>query len=886
MAGDRREPNEPMWRRYGRFLRSDIAADVDEEIAFHLEMRSREYEQRGLAPEAAFDAARERFGDVGRVAGWLRQHDVQRERARRLGEIMSGIRHNLRTGMRALVRQPTFTAATVLTLALGIGATTAMFSVVYGVLLRPLPFGEPDRLVRVWTAWKTSGGRGAVSAANARDWRAQNHVFEDVALVKSNESFNFTVDGEPERLLGARVWASVFPILRAKPLLGRAFTEEANEIGHENVVVLSHQLWVRRFGADPSIVGKTVPLNGVPTTVIGVMKPGFRYPNRDCELWAPLTIPAEEYNHRSWGSYSAVARLKPGIMLEHARADLDVVSANLARQYAANKEMGVGITPLLEDMVGRLEQPLFVLLGAVAALLLIGCANVTNLLLARGLSRRRELAVRTTLGATRGRLVEQSITELVPLLALGTALGLLTAGGALRALVPLLPADLPRTESIAINLPVLGFATAIVIVIALLVGVWPAVDAARSGVSPGLGELSRGSTGAPRRARVRDALVVAQIAVTLLLLVGATVLLRSFLAVRAVTPGFNPDNAVSVSLAIPESKYPSERQVNQFYTAVLDRVQTLPGVVAAGYVNRLPLGGGNQTAGLQVEDAAPHARWPNVQTRTVSPGYFRAIGIPIMEGRSFTPHDGTDALRVSIIDERLARRLWPNASPIGRRVREGGDEWSTIVGVVGHIKHLGLDDDSDPQVYWNYPQRTQDRLALVVRTRSEPATLTPLIAAAVREVDPEQPIYDARTLEAVLDRSLGQRWLQTVLLAIFAGVALLLASVGAYGVIAYGVGQRTREFGIRIALGAGRRRVVAMVLRRGVTLFVLGALAGLAVAAATVRVLSSLVYAVAPNDTLSFVLATVVLFVVSVAACCVPALRASRVEPSIALRSE
>jgi len=789
-------------------------------------------------------------------------------------------------GVRALITQPTFTAAAVLTLALGIGATTAMFSVVYGVLLRPLPFGEPDRLVRLWTAWKTTAGRGAVSAANTRDWRAQNHVFEDVALVKTNQSFNFMVDGEPERLLGARAWASLFPILRAEPLIGRTFTENENEIGHENVVVLSHQLWVRRFGADPSIVGRTLPLNGVPTTVIGVMKPGFGYPSRDFELWAPLTVSADEYTHRTWGSYSAVARLKPRVTLEQARADLHVVSSDLARQYSDNKEIEVGITPLLEDMVGRLEQPLFVLLGAVAALLLIGCANVTNLLLARGLSRRRELAVRTALGATRGRLVEQSITEMVPLLALGAVLGLVTAAVAMRALLPLLPEDLPRVESIGINLPVLGFTTAVVIVIALLVGVWPAVDAATSGVSAGLGELSRGSTGAPRRARVRDALVIAQIAVTLLLLVGATVLLRSFLAIRDVSPGFNPAHVLSVQLAIPQSKYSTDAQITQFYAGVLDRVQALPGVVAAGFVNRLPLGGGNQTAGLQVEDADPHARWPNVQTRTVSPGYFTAIGIPIMQGRPFTPRDGTDAPRVAIIDERLARTLWPGASPIGRRIREGGDSWSTVVGVVGHIRHIGLDDDSDPQVYWNYPQRTQDRLALVVRTRGTPAALTPSIAAAVREVDPEQPIYDARTLEAVVDRSLGQRWLQTVLLAIFAGVALLLASVGAYGVIAYGVGQRTREFGVRMALGAGRRRVIGMVLRRGGTLFALGALAGLALAAATVRVLSTLVYAVAPNDTLSFVLATVVLFVVSMAACYVPARRASRVEPSIALRSE
>jgi putative ABC transport system permease protein len=876
-----------MWRRYRRFLRSDVAADVDEEIEFHLSMRSRDYEARGLPRDAAAAAARERFGDVGRVAGWLRRHDNERERARRAGEIMSSIHHNLRVGVRALIKQPTFTVAAVLTLALGIGATTAMFSIVYGVLLRPLPFGEPDRLVRVWTHWKHSDGRGAVSAANARDWRVQNHVFEDVAMVKNNQSFNFTVNGEPERLLGVRAWAGLFPILRAKPLIGRTFTEQENEIGHENVAVLSHQLWVRRFGSDASVVGKAIVLNGVPTTVIGVMKPEFRYPSRLAELWTPLTVTADEYTHRTWGSYSAVARLKPGVTLDQARADLHVVSADLARQYADNKEIEAGITPLLEDMVGQLEQPLFVLLGAVAAMLLIGCANLTNLLLARGLSRRREIAVRTALGASRARLVEQSITELVPLLALGAAAGLLTATWVLRALVPVLPADLPRTEGIGINLPVLGFTTLVVMVIALLVGVWPAIDAARSGVSAGLSELSRGSTGTRRRARVRDMLVIAQIAATLLLLVGATVLVRSFLAVRSVSPGFNPEGVLSAQVAIPESRYPRDAQIVTFYSSVLDRVQALPGVTAVGVVNRLPLGGDDQNAGLVIEDAAPGARWPNVLTRTVSPGYFRALQIPVREGRSFTRLDGSDAPRVAIIDERLARAVWSRKSPIGRRIRASDDDaWSTVVGVVGHIQHSGLDDDSDPQVYWNYTQRVQDRLALVVKARGNPASLSKAVAAAVREVDPEQAVYDVRTLSAVVDRSLGQRWLQTILLSTFAGAALLLASVGAYGVIAYGVGQRTREFGVRMALGAGRGNVMGMVVRRGATLFALGAVTGLVLAAATVRVLSTLVYAVAPHDVTSFVLATGVLFAVSMVACYVPALRASRVPPSVALQSE
>ena len=877
-----------MWRRYRRFLRSDIAADVEEELAFHLEMRSRHYEEtRGLAPDAALQAARARFGDERRIAGWLRRHDHAQQRARHLREIVSTVGQNLRVGVRALLKQPTFTAAAVITLALGIGATTAMFSVVYGVLLKPLPFGDSERLVRVWMSYKPALGRGAVSAANWRDWRAQNRSFEDIALIHNNRSFNLTRDNEPERLQGARVSAGFFPILQSTPLIGRTFTEAENEIGREHVIVLSHALWMRRFGGDRSIVGQTIPLNGVPTTIIGVMKSEFRYPSRDIELWVPVTVSAEEYTQRTSGSYSSIARLKPGVTVEMARRDMSAISASLARQYADNANIEAGLAPLLDDMVGDVRRPLFVLLGAVGAMLLIGCANLTNLLLARGVVRRRELAVRTALGASRGRLVEQSITELVPLLALGAALGVAIAAWIVHALVPFLPPNLPRSEAIGIHLPVLGFTMAVVVVIALLVGIWPAVHAARTSVSSTIAELSRGSTSARGRTRARDMLVIGQIAATLLLLVGATVLMRSFLALRQVNPGFNPQHVLSVHLALPRSKYPTEEAITRFYTQVLDRTQALPGVVAVGLVNRLPLGGGNQTGGVQVEGGEA-AVTPNVQTRTVAPGYFRALEIPVREGRSFAPSDGgPNAQVVAIVDERFARIMWPGASPIGRRIREGKEgAWSTVVGVVGHVQHTKLDDESDPQVYWNYPQRVQDRLALVVKTRNDPAPLIQSIAGVVRSIDPQQPIYDARTLDEVVDRSLGDRLFQMVLLGVFAAMALLLASIGAYGVIAYGVGQRLREFGVRIALGAPRRDVILMVVRRGGMLFGLGAAVGLLLAVASVRVLSTLVYGVSPTDTVSFAIATLVLFIVSMAACYVPARRAARVDPSIALRSE
>ena len=678
---------------------------------------------------------------------------------------MSDIRQNLRVGVRSLLKQPSFTAAIVLTLALGIGATTAMFSVVYGVVLRPLPFGDPDRVVRLWTAFKPALGRGAVSAANARDWRARNRVLEDLAVIHNNRSFNFVDRGEPERLQGARVSASFFPILRVSPLLGRTFTEARNEIGQDNVVVLSHALWLRRFDADPSIIGRVIRLNGVPMTVVAVMKPDFRYPGREIELWVPLTVSAEEFLQRTAGSYSVIARLKAGVTLDQARSDLHRVSASLAREYKENERIEVGIAPLRDDMVAGVRQPLFVLLGAVGAMLLIGCANLTNLLLARGVARRRELAIRTALGASRGHLAEASLTELAPLLALGGVLGIITAAGVLRAVAPLLPVDLPRSEEIGIHLPVLAFSALVVIVIALLVGVWPALAAAVTRPSESLTELSRGATSAPGRTRVRDLIVIGQIATTLVLLVGATLLMRSFLAVRQVTPGFEPAQVLSAYVAIPRSQYPLDAQVTAFYGRALDRLQSLPGVDAVGMVNRLPLGSGNQTGGVQIDGATADAPWPGVETRTTSPDYFRALGIPIKEGRSFLSSDGADAPMVAIVDERLARTVWPGGSAIGRRVREGeGDPWSTVVGVVGHVRHTGLDGESQPQVYWNYPQRPQERMALVVKARGDPTALTNAIAAAVREVDPQQPIYDTRTLDAVVDRSLGHRRFQVQLL--------------------------------------------------------------------------------------------------------------------------
>jgi putative ABC transport system permease protein len=794
-------------------------------------------------------------------------------------------------GSRLMARAPGFAAAALLTVALGIGATTAMFSIVYGVVLKALPFEEPERLVHLWT-WAPKLGlpRAFVGVANARDWREQNRVFEDIALVRRIGNFNLTGEGEPERLLGARVTWNLFPLLGVSPLLGRTFTAEEDQPDGERVVILSHALWRRRFGGDPDIVGRTIQLSGEPHTIVGVMRPDFTYPGREFQLWAPLAPPPEAFAERlNWGLVG-VARLRDGVTLDHARADLATINARLARQYpATNDSVGTVVEAMHEDIVSPVRTPLYVLLGAVGGMLLIGCANLANLLLARGLSRRRELAVRATLGASRGRLVAQSVTEVIPIFLIGGAVGVIAARWALAAIVPLLPADLPRAEYIGLHRPVLAVAAGALGTITLLAGIWPAVGAGRAGLGASMAELSRSSTGGAQRMRVRDLLVVSQIAITLLLLVGASVLMRSFTELRQVDPGFRAERVFSAHLAVPRSEYPTDRAIADLYARMLERLRALPDVEWAGMVNRLPLGGANQNGTLVLEDARGQIELKlTTNWRTVTPDYFRAMGIPLVRGRTFTDADHADAPPVGIIDERLARLAWPGQDPIGRRFRLPLSDapWVTIVGVVGDIRHETLDADAAPHAYWNYRQRTQDRAALVVKTRGDPAALTRSVSAVVGAVDPDLPLYDVRTLEAVVERSLARRWLQTAVLGSFAAIALLLASIGVYGVIAYAVGQRLREFGIRMALGARRRDIVSLVLRRGARLFLVGAVIGISGAVLAVRVLTSLVYGVSPLDLPSFVAATVILLVVGLTACYLPAQRAARADPTVALRSE
>jgi putative ABC transport system permease protein len=870
--------------RLRALVRGDAAdRELSDEMRAHVEHLVAEYIARGLTPDAAREAARREFGPVTQLTEESRD-------ARGVAWLANGWQ-DIRYGARLMRRTPGFAVAAILTIALGIGATTAMFSVVYGVVLQPLPYRDPDRLVNLWsTAIKRGLPRAYVGMANVYDWKARNHVFEDIAALRAVANFNLTGQGEPERLNGSRVSSNLFPVLGVTPLVGRTFTEDEDEIGHEHVALLTYPLWVRRFGADPGIVGRTIALNGEPYTVVGVMRPDFAFPTREFQIYTPLTFdPAELVNRMNY-SYLAVARLKSGVSQAQAQSEMAVLAAQIEReQPKENEGIGAEVVPMLDDTVSTVKTSLYILLAAVAAMLLIGCANLANLLVARALVRQRELAVRAALGAARARLIMQSVGELVPMLVIGGALGLLGAAWVIAALVPLLPAGIPRVENVGLHLPVLAGTVVTLAAIAVFVGVWPALEASRGGLRASVADLSRSHTGGRARSRVRDLLVVAQIAATMWLVIGAALLTRSFGELRQVRPGFNPERVYSLHLAIPRSKYPRDRDVAAFGDRILEQVRALPEVVSVGLVNRLPLAGGAQTGGIELEGIDPQAPvLGNVDYRSVTPEYFHTLEIPILRGRSFAETDTEASTPVAIIDERLAKLVATLGDPIGRRVRIPvmNLPWLTIVGVAGHIRHDRLDEDSRPQVYFPYKQRTQDRMALAVRTRTDPALIGGSLVAAIRAVDPEQPVYDARTLEAVVDRSVAQRWLQTVLLGSFAVIAVLLASIGVYGVIAYTVGQRRREFGIRLALGARRSEIVGLVMRRGVLLFAAGAAIGLAAAAASARVLASLLFNISGFDLVSLAASTTILFVVALGACGLPARRAAGVDPSLALRAE
>lgn len=869
----------PLLRSLFRGARVD--ADLAEELRFHIERETEANVARGMSSERARRAARLTFGSI----------DVAQETSRddRPGASGRQVARDIRFGARLLAKAPAFGVAGVTIVALGIGAVTAIFSVVYGVLLRPLPFREPQRLVSIWTTPRTLGrGRMYPAAADAREWRESNHVFDDIALVRSSAA-NLTViaGGEAERLQGARVSPNLFSVLGVSAALGRTFAVDEDQVGHEQVVLLSHALWQRRFGGDRSVVGRGMQLNGLPYTIVGVMPPDFQYPSPEFHVWIPIVIDPLELSRQVTQNYRAVARLTPTATVEQARADLEAIAKRMEAAYpAGSRALGVSVDSMLRDAVSAVRPALIVLLGAVSCLLLIACLNLSNLLGARAAARGGEFALRLALGASRRRLVAQAIAEVTPILALGGLLGVAAAAWGVRAFVATAPVGMPRLESIGLSAPVIIGSMMILIFTGVVASLMPAITAWRSDFTAATKVGSRFSAGGRPHSAGRRIGVAVQIAFAVPLLVGASLLIRSSLKLANVDLGFRPNGVATFNLSVPRTKYQSDMQVAAFFQRLVQAVANVPGVAHAGMVNRLPLAGGQTMSSSARTTRGDTVELSSIDSRPVTPDYFAALGIAVLRGRSFTDHDDVNAPAVSVVDDRLARAVWPGESALGKHVRRPDGAWSTIIGVVAHIHTEGLDVDARPQVYWSYGQLTPDRMVLVVRGAGEPAALIAPVLLAIRSVDPEQSVYDVRTMTAVVGRSLAQRRLTMTLIGAFGGIALLLAAVGVYGVVSYGVTQRLREFGIRVALGATRRDVTRLVVRQGLSTAIVGAAIGLVVALALAGAMSSLVFGVAPRDLISLAAATLTLLTVAAVASYIPARRASAVDPALTLRAE
>ena len=817
---------------------------------------------------------------------------------------MGALLHDMRYGVRMLLKKPGFTLVAVATLALGIGANTAIFSVVNAVLLKSLPYPEPERLVALSETSKEVPVM-SVSYPNYLDWRAQQTIFDNLAA-RMPAGGVLTGGGEPERVTGRLVTASFFATLGVQPQIGRFFNEEEDRPGTERVIVLSHGLWQRRFGGDPSLIGKAIQYNGESWTVIGVMPAGFDFygsGNANNDFFTPLGRLADQEYMRDRHSHPifVTARMKRGVSHERARAEMKELAARLAQQYpASNTGRGVEVRSLLDDYIGDVRPALLVISAAVALVLLIACVNVANLLLARAATRRREIAVRMALGAGRWRVMRQLLTESVMLAVAGGALGLLLAVWGVDLLVRFNPDGLPRLDEITIDPRVLGFTLLVTLLTGIIFGLAPALQTSKVNFHDALKDGNRQSSGSAGGQRLRGALVIAEVALSLMLLVGAGLLLRSFQQLMKVDAGFDAQGVLTLRLRLPDAKYREAAQTTSFLKEVMRRVATLPGVEGVSVTTGFPLGRGGEN-GYWIE-GQPEPRqpgdWPVAVTQSVSEDYHQTLGIALLTGRQFTKQDTADAPPVVMVDEDFVRRHFPNGQPsgvIGQRLRFGGDgePWREVVGVVRHVRHFGLDEEGRAGIYRPWTQINPKWLAdftramdLVVKTSAEPIGLVPAIKREVQAVDKDQPLANVRTLESLVIQSIAPRRFSLVLLGIFALLALLLGAIGLYGVMSYAVTQRTREIGIRTALGAQQSDVLKLVVGRGMKLALVGVGVGLAGSFALTRVMSSLLFGVSTTDPATFAAVTLLLTSVALVACYIPARRATKVDPMIALRYE
>jgi putative ABC transport system permease protein len=793
----------------------------------------------------------------------------------------------VRHGMRLLVKAPTFAFAATAVIALGIGAVTAVYSVVYSVMLNPLPYRASDRLVNIWwTSPSADGVQLYPSAADAADWRSAS-ALEDIALARASAAnLNLVGAGEPERLQAARVSTNLFTVLGASPALGRPFANDESADGRDHVIILGDGLWRARFGGDPKVVGQTIRLNGEAYTIVGVMPAAFAYPSRDVQAWVPLVIDPRELTREETQNYSVIARLRAGIDVRQARNEIAAIDARLPAATQTTRWRSTLVESMLDSLTRDVRPTLIALLAASSCLLLIACLNLSSLLGGRAAARRSELAVRLALGASRSRLVRQAIAEVIPVLAIGGAAGIVIAIVGVELFVALAPARMPRLESIAVSMPVVVTSLIALVLTGIVAGVAPAMQAWRADFTTMTKDGGRGSTAGRQRTGARRFGVAAQIAVAVPLLVDASLLIRTSMRLASVDLGFVTDGVATFHIAVPRSKYPSDALVAAFYDRLLPTVAAIPGVTHTGMVNRLPLVG-NQTMSVEVE-RAPGEIEPlsAIDSRPATPEYFAALGIPLRAGRTFTDRDDATAPGVAIVDDRLARATWPGQSAIGKRVRRFDQVWCTVVGVVGHIHAISVDVDPRPQIYWSHHQVTQDRMVLVVRGTMRASSLIKPVIDAIHGLDAEQAVYDVRAMDDVVDRSLVQRRLTTALIAAFGAIALVLAAVGLYGVVSYGVTQRGREFGVRLALGASPGDVTRFVVRDGLSMAAVGSVVGLIAALLLGGVMSTLVFGVSSRDVVSLVGATAVVLGVAALASYLPARRAAAIDPALTLRAD
>jgi putative ABC transport system permease protein len=796
--------------------------------------------------------------------------------------------NDLRYAFRQLIASPGFTAVAILTLALGIGACTAIFSVVNGVLLRPLDYPQPDRIVVIKETNLPQFPQFSASPPNFLDWQKQTHSYSYLAAL-SGDQINLTGEGEPQRLIGVHATPDYFKVYGIQAVLGRTFAPGEDTPGKDRVVVLSNPFWQRVFGGEKNVIGRSIQLNGEPYTVIGVAPPEFGQATK-VDVWTPLTFSPEERSNKYRGAHylSVVGRLKPGVSAAQADAEMKLLASQLAKQYPdSNKGWSTFVMPLLDYSVRDVRVVLYVLLGAVGCVLLIACANIANLLLARATARHRELSIRAALGASRFRLVRQLLTESVLLAVVGGAAGLLIARWGLDAHLALAPADLPRASGIHLDTTVLIFSFLLSVVTGVVFGVAPAWLAAHTDMNESLKQGSRGSTDA--RGRLRGALVVIEVAFALVLLGGAGLLARSFMRLTHVDPGFNPKDATVLRLSLPEKKYEKDAQQVAFADALLERLRVLPGVQEVGLTHTLPLLG-DWILTFQIAGRPPVAPsdLPNTNYYAVTPGYFRAMGIPLIRGRLFTPQDNAKAPRVAVINETMAKEFFPNEDPIGKRinVQNGPENWRQIVGIVGDIKQYGVDKATTVQTYEPFAQHPFNTLNVVLRTSGSPAALTGALRPAVYSVDKDQPVGKIQPLSEILSETIAKQRFAMTLVAAFSLVALVIASIGIYGVMSYNVVQRRGEIGIRMALGAQTRDVLNLILSSGGKLVGLGLLVGLLATLLATRAMGSILFQTGAFDLFTLGAITLLLAFVALIACLLPAQRATHVNPIEALRDE